>query len=85
MRGTGLLGLLGDPSPSSPTAHRSGTQRAGGRRAAAALEHAAQLCCERSNPAVQLLFLAMFVTCYGIFFVYIFPWLPVGSVSAMHK
>lgn len=64
---------------------RSGTQRAGGRRAAAALEHAGHLCCERSNPAVQLLFLAMFVTCYGIFFVYIFPWLPVGSVSAMHK
>lgn len=80
-----LVGFARQPSSSSPTARRSGTQRAGGRRAAAALEHAGHLCCERSNPAVQLLFLAMFVTCYGIFFVYIFPWLPVGSVSAMHK
>lgn len=68
-----------------PHCCRAGTQRAGGRRGAAALERAGELCCERSNPAVQLLFLAMFVTCYSIFFVYIFPWLPVGSVSAMHK
>lgn len=76
---------LPQAAPPHRSVRRAGTQRAGGRRAAAAFERAGQLCCERRNPAVQLLFLAMFVTCYAVFFVCIFPWLPLGTVSAMHK
>ena len=44
-----------------------------------------KLCCERSNPAVQILFLALLGGCYAIFCAYVFPLLPQPGVPAFHK
>lgn len=56
-----------------------------GRRASAALDAAADLCCERSNPVVQALFLALLCACYAAFVAFVFPMLPQPGVPAWHK
>lgn len=60
-------------------------RRVGGGRAAHLLQRAGELCCERSNPAVQILFMSMLVGCYAVFFATVFPMLPLPGVPAWHK
>lgn len=59
--------------------------RLGGRRATNALEALAQLCCERSNPVVQLLFLTLVMVSFTVFARTVFPMLPLPGVPAWHK
>lgn len=59
--------------------------RLGGQRATDLLHSAGELCCERSNPTVQLLFLVLLVGCYWMFVDYIFPMLPLPGTPAWHK
>lgn len=60
-------------------------RRAGGRHGTAALERAGQLCCERSNPTVQIIFIVLVVGCYSLFCAYVFPMLPLPGIPAWHK
>lgn len=60
-------------------------RRACGQRGARALAAAGELCCERSNPAVQLLFAVLFGGCYWGYCRYVFPLLPLPGVPAWHK
>lgn len=69
----------------APAAAASAARRLGGRRAASLLEAALRLCCERSNPAVQILFLVLLVGCYTLFYRTIFPMLPLPGLPAWHK
>ncbi|KAL4418925.1 hypothetical protein ABPG77_005219 [Micractinium sp. CCAP 211/92] len=69
----------------APAAAASAARRLGGRRAASLLEAASRLCCERSNPAVQILFLVLLVGCYTLFYRTIFPMLPLPRLPAWHK
>ena len=48
-------------------------RRACGRRGPACLHAASELCCQRSNPTVQLLFVGLLGGCYWIFWSSIFP------------
>ena len=59
--------------------------RAGGGRGADLLRRAGELCCERSNPAVQILFVAMVAGCYAVFYATVFPMLPLPGLPAWHK
>ena len=64
---------------------RAAVHRLGGPRATAGLHALGVLCCERSNPAVQLFFLALLGGSYWIFSTHIFPMLPLPGVPAWHQ
>lgn len=69
----------------APGAAAAAARRLGGRHAGPAMEAASQLCCERSNPAVQVLFLVLLVGCYATYFCTVFPMLPLPGLPAWHK
>ncbi|KAL4444348.1 hypothetical protein ABPG75_012085 [Micractinium tetrahymenae] len=69
----------------APSAAAAAARRLGGRRASSALAVASQLCCERSNPSVQVLFLVLLVGCYTLYFRTVFPMLPLPGLPAWHK
>lgn len=54
-----------------------------GARGLRALDAAAECCCERRNPALQILYLTMICIGYGVFCLHVFPLLP-GPLAAAH-
>lgn len=68
-----------------PPPRRTLVARVGGRHGGALLDAVGDCCFERSNPAVQLLFLAIFAACYLTFYLTIFPMLPLPGLPAWHK
>lgn len=82
-------GLLNPSSCRSPAraarCRRSLARRCCGQRGPALLATVAELCCERSNPAVQVLFLALLGSCLWAYCRFIFPLLPLPGIPSWHK
>lgn len=85
--------LAGTPLPrlhrllthAAPAAVAAAARCLGGRHASSALEAASRLCCERSNPTVQILFLVLLAGCYTLYCCTVFPMLPLPGLPAWHK
>ncbi|KAL4858645.1 putative protein S-acyltransferase 17 [Chlorella vulgaris] len=60
-------------------------RRCCGQRGPALLATVAELCCERSNPAVQVLFLTLLGSCLWAYCRFIFPLLPLPGIPTWHK
>ncbi|EFN58137.1 hypothetical protein CHLNCDRAFT_57008 [Chlorella variabilis] len=56
-----------------------------GRRGTALCHSAGELCFERSNPVVQILFVVLLAACYWAAWSYLFPMLPLPGIPAWHK
>lgn len=56
-----------------------------GERGRAALAGLEEGCCERRNPAVQILFLAILAAAYYVYARDVFPLLPLPGLPAWHK
>ena len=77
--------LITKRAPPTRLRCRAAARQACGRPGGACLHATGELCCERSNPAVQLLFVGLLGGCYWLFWSSIFPLLPLPGVPAWHK
>lgn len=77
--------LITKRAPPTRLRCRAAARQACGRHGGACLHATGELCCERSNPAVQLLFVGLLGGCYWLFWSSIFPLLPLPGVPAWHK
>ncbi|KAI8474146.1 MAG: zf-DHHC-domain-containing protein [Monoraphidium minutum] len=59
-------------------------KRAFGERGARLLDRAADCCCERSNPLLQVVYLTLMSSCYLLYWLHVFRLMPSASAPLYH-